>query len=303
MELKQLRSYAAVVRYGSFTKAAEMLFISQPTISAHVRQLETELGVSLILRDTRKLTVTERGWELYECAQHMIDLEENLLQSWAKDDRQILHLGASTIPSAYILPEVLPEYGRKNPGTYFVVQQGDSDEVTQGLVDGLYDLALIGAPMHQEGFVCEPFYTDRMVLITPVSEKYLTWQKKKLAVTAELLSQEDVILREQGSGSLKSAGKFLKAIGVEEEDLHVVARLNDQESIKNLVAGGMGISFISEKAAENLVGERRLLAFPLGSESARRSLYAAWPKGKSKSGSVRKLAEFIRAFYAKGTKK
>lgn len=93
MELKQLESFTAVVECESFTRAAEKLFISQPTVSAHVRALEEELHSRLIVRTTKSIQVTPRGRELYECACGMLTLRNRLTERWAKQEEQVVHLG------------------------------------------------------------------------------------------------------------------------------------------------------------------------------------------------------------------
>lgn len=294
MELKQLRSFAAVVRYGSFTRAAENTYLSQPTISTHIRALEEELNTQLLLRDTKNLQVTPRGQELYECACRMLELQDNLLQRWRQSDQHIIQLGASTIPSAYILPEVLPRYGKENPGSYFVVHQSDSRQVIEGVAGGLFDVGMSGMPCQEESIRCEPFFRDRMVLITPVSRRFLAMQSQGEQALAELL-REPIILREPGSGSQKSADRFLSQMGLRENELRVTARVNDQESIKNLVSGGLGVSIVSEKAVRDFVAEKRLLAFPLPPGSAERNLYLLLPRHAS-ADSLR-FCSFVREFY------
>lgn len=294
MELKQLRSFAAVVRYGSFTRAAENTCLSQPTISTHIRALEEELNTQLLLRDTKNLQVTPRGQELYECACRMLELQDNLLQRWRQSDQHIIQLGASTIPSAYILPEVLPRYGKQNPGSYFVVHQSDSRQVIQGVAEGLFDVGMSGMPCQDEAIRCEPFFRDRMVLITPVSRRFLALQSQGEAALPELLA-EPIILREAGSGSQKSADRFLAQMGLRESELRVTARVNDQESIKNLVSGGLGVSIVSEKAVRDFVAEKRLLAFPLPPGSAERNLYLLLPR-HANADSLR-FSAFVREFY------
>lgn len=294
MELKQLRSFAAVVRYGSFTRAAENTYLSQPTISTHIRALEEELNTQLLLRDTKNLQVTPRGQELYECACRMLELQDNLLQRWRQSDQHIIQLGASTIPSAYILPEVLPLYGKQNPGSYFVVHQSDSRQVIEGVAGGLFDMGMSGMPCQDETIRCEPFFRDRMVLITPVSRRFLALQSQGEQALPELL-REPIILRETGSGSQKSADRFLAQMGLRENELRVTARVNDQESIKNLVSGGLGVSIVSEKAVRDFVAEKRLLAFPLPSGSAERNLYLLLPRHAS-ADSLR-FCSFVREFY------
>ena len=294
MELKQLRSFAAVVRYGSFTRAAENTYLSQPTISTHIRALEEELNTQLLLRDTKNLQVTPRGQELYECACRMLELQDNLLQRWRQSDQHIIQLGASTIPSAYILPEVLPRYGKENPGSYFVVHQSDSRQVIQGVAEGLFDVGMSGMPCQDEAIRCEPFFRDRMVLITPVSRRFLALQSQGEAALPELLA-EPIILREAGSGSQKSADRFLAQMGLRESELRDTARVNDQESIKNLVSGGLGVSIVSEKAVRDFVAEKRLLAFPLPPGSAERNLYLLLPR-HANADSLR-FSAFVREFY------
>ena len=294
MELKQLRSFAAVVRYGSFTRAAENTYLSQPTISTHIRALEEELNTQLLLRDTKNLQVTPRGQELYECACRMLELQDNLLQRWRQSDQHIIQLGASTIPSAYILPEVLPLYGKQNPGSYFVVHQSDSRQVIEGVAGGLFDVGMSGMPCQDEAICCEPFFRDRMVLITPVSRRFLAMQSQGEDALPELL-HEPIILREAGSGSQKSADRFLAQMGLRETELRVTARVNDQESIKNLVSGGLGVSIVSEKAVRDFVAEKRLLAFPLPPGSAERDLYLLLPRHAS-ADSLR-FCSFVREFY------
>ena len=294
MELKQLRSFAAVVRYGSFTRAAENTYLSQPTISTHIRALEEELNTQLLLRDTKNLQVTPRGQELYECACRMLELQDNLLQRWRQSDQHIIQLGASTIPSAYILPEVLPLYGKQNPGSYFVVHQSDSRQVIEGVAGGLFDVGMSGMPCQDEAIRCEPFFRDRMVLITPVSRRFLAMQSQGEDALPELL-HEPIILREAGSGSQKSADRFLAQMGLRETELRVTARVNDQESIKNLVSGGLGVSIVSEKAVRDFVAEKRLLAFPLPPGSAERDLYLLLPRHTS-ADSLR-FCSFVREFY------
>ena len=114
-------------------------------------------------------------------------------------------------------------------------------------------------------------------MITPVNDYFLEL-KETSGLTADTISRYPIILRENGSGSLKQADSILHSLGISIEDLNIVARINDQESIKNLTASGLGISFISDKAAENFVREKRLLSFELPETSAVRSFYLIYQK-------------------------
>lgn len=297
MEFKQLESYAAVVRYKSFTKAAENLYISQPTISTHIRALEEELNVRLIMRTTKSIEVTAEGMKLYEYAVNLLELRDRMMSECAAGAKKIIHLGASTIPSAYILPEVLPKFGKMNPNAFFVINQTDSQAVVDGLTDGIYDVGLIGMPCEKDSLVCESFCRDRMVIITPVTEHFLELQQRR-ELPVEELFKEPVILREKGSGSKKSADLFLEQMGLSDSQLRISARVNDPEAIKNLVAGGLGISIISERAARNFLREKRLLKFELPEMSNTRDLYVVYRREQGSRTCVSEFVDFVHKLYS-----
>ena len=292
MDFKQLQSFVTVVQEESFTQAANKLFISQSTISTHIRQLETALNTKLILRTTKSLQITPKGRELYEYAQNILKLKERMLQACSIESQRIIHLGASTIPSAYILPKLLSDFGRLHPDIYFIIHQSDSQGIISGLKDGLFNLGFIGMSCEDSDFCCQPFCKDRMVLITPVNEHFLHYKQQKEVALTELL-REPLILREKGSGSKKMADNFLAHSGISEDELQIIARVNDQEAIKNLVASGMGISIISEKAAQNFLQEKRLLSFELPQDFSERSLYLIYRKNYLLPSYVKEFLSFI----------
>lgn len=292
MEFKQLQSFVTVVQQKSFTKAAAQLFLSQPTISTHIYQLEEELHTKLILRTTKSITITPKGRELYDYAMNILELKQRMLEACSVESKRIIHLGASTIPSAYILPRLLPEFGREHKDIYFVMNQSDSQGIIDGLKDGLFNIGFIGMECKDEEIICRPFCRDRLVLITPVNEHFLALQEEGEAAVTELL-KEPLILREKGSGSEKLAEQFLASSGLQEEKLHVVARVNDQEAIKNLVAGGLGVSLISERAAQNFLLEKRLLAFELPACLSARNTYIIYRKDYLLPSYVQEFLRFI----------
>ena len=292
MDFKQLQSFVTVVQEESFTQAAGKLFVSQSTVSTHIHQLESELNTKLILRTTKSLQITPKGRELYEYALNILELKERMIQACSIESRRIIHLGASTIPSAYILPQLLADFGKSHQDIYFIIHQSDSQGIINGLKDGLFNLGFIGMSCEDSDFCCQPFCKDRMVVITPVNEHFLQYKQQKENVLPELL-REPLILREKGSGSKKMADNFLAHSGISEDELQIIARVNDQETIKNLVAGGMGISIISEKAAHNFLQEKRLLAFELPQAFSERSLYLIYRKNYLLPSYVKEFLAFI----------
>ena len=296
MEFKQLESFVAVVKYNSFTKAAENLYISQPTISTHIRALEEELNTRLIMRTTKSIEITPEGNKLYEYAESILQLRNRMVDECTVGKKKILHLAASTIPSAYILPEALPVYGAENPENYFVIHQNNSKGVIEGILDGLFDMGLIGMQVDRENLICREFCRDEMVLITPVNEHFLEL-KDRCATASEILRQEPVILREKGSGSKKSVELFMELHGLQEEKLNVTARINDPEAIKNLVAGGFGVSIVSSRVARNFVREKRLLEFPLPGATGVRSLSVVYRADRAEDARVKEFTNFLVSRY------
>lgn len=295
MELKQLQSFCAVVEYRSFTKAAEKLYISQPTISTHIRQLEEELQTPLLIRTTKSLNITPRGMELYECADHMLNLQDNLKKHWSEEDSGIIRIGTSTIPSTYVLPEVLPAFRRAYPEVQFNIFQGDSQRVIDGLLMGSYEVGLVGAQTREESLRFVPFLRDTMVLITPVAERYRKWRE---GYTVADIVSEPLLFRQQGSGSKKWIETYIEQCGVQESELRIMARLNDQETIKSLVAGGLGISIISAKAAADFEREGKILTLPLPGRSYSRWLYLVHRKGNLCGRQTERFVRFVQSFYA-----
>lgn len=296
MDFKQLQSYIAIVKYKSFTIAAEKLGISQPTISTHIRILEEELDSQLVTRTAKNFEITPRGWELYDCAQSILKLRDDMIDRWNGNEPKTIRLGVSTIPSAYILPEILPGFEKQHGDVCFVVNQCDSRDIIQAVQKGSYDIGLVGMKTDDETLEFRQFYQDRMVLITPASERYLAMQKQEPVPLKELLS-EPMIWREEGSGSGKSAEQLLKGMGISEEEISVTAKINDQEAIKNLVSGGLGVSIISEKAVKDDLDSKRLLKFDLPGELAGRQFYLIYQKGYILRDYVEEFTNYLLEFY------
>ena len=295
MELKQLESYVAVVTYKSFTEAAKQLYISQPTISTHIQALEKELQSKLIVRTTKSIELTGRGKELYECAVKMLDLKDNLLHKWKSVDEKIIRLGVSTIPSAYILPEFLPDFCKENPEIFFHATQSDSRGIIEGVLEDQMDVGLVGLECEDEVLSCIPFCEDELVVITPVTEHFIELKKSEHPLL-ELL-KSPMILREKGSGTKVVAEQFLEKEGISKDSIHVVAYMNDTEAIKNSVMAGLGISIVSKKAANKLIEQERVLSFEFAKNSSGRKFYIIYRKDYELKSFIRTFIEYVQNYY------
>ena len=297
MEFKQLEAFVAVVDYGSFSEAARKLYLTQPTISAHIRSLEEELHARLIIRTTKKLTITTKGYQLYDSAFRILDIRNNLLENFTGSRKQIIDLAASTIPSSYLLPELLAGFGRMYPDVYFHSWQTDSSGAINRVLDGTVDLALTGQNTGDDSCVFIPFCQDNMVIATPVNDHYLNLKQKEQPVVFQDFIKDPVIIREKGSGTKKEMDIFLENAGIEPSSLNVVARMNDLESIKKSIVNGLGFSILSARSVVDLQKTKQILLFPLEESAHKRSFYIVYSKNRILKSHVRQFIHYIKEYY------
>lgn len=297
MEFKQLEAFVAVVDYGSFSEAARKLYLTQPTISAHIRSLEEELHARLIIRTTKKLTITTKRYQLYDSAFRILDIRNNLLENFTGSRKQIIDLAASTIPSSYLLPELLAGFGRMYPDVYFHSWQTDSSGAINRVLDGTVDLALTGQNTGDDSCVFIPFCQDNMVIATPVNDHYLNLKQKEQPVVFQDFIKDPVIIREKGSGTKKEMDIFLENAGIEPSSLTVVARMNDLESIKKSIVNGLGFSILSARSVVDLQKTKQILLFPLEESAHKRSFYIVYSKNRILKSHVRQFIHYVKEYY------
>ena len=273
MDFKQLRSFVAVIRYGSFTTAASKLRVSQPTVSTHIRQLEEELGMPLVLRNAKRVELTAAGYKMFDQAAAMLAMHDKMLQTMRRRERETIYLGASLMPSAYILPELLAEFAKQESDARFVITQDSSRTVLNGMLSGLYEFGFIGFDAHEDTLECIPLCKDKIVLVTANDPKFRGIDASDPEALASILKSERIIVRKAGSATREVGNRILAKLGMEESDLDVLAHLEDQESTRNLVEFGLGVALMSETAVRNRVANGRMLAFDIPDFAATRSYY------------------------------
>ncbi|MDK2807433.1 MAG: LysR family transcriptional regulator, transcriptional activator of the cysJI operon [Clostridiales bacterium] len=297
MELKQLEGFVKVVEMESFSKAAQALYLTQPTISVHIVSLEKELNTKLLDRTTKTVKTTKAGERLYEYAKSMLEIREDILQEFYQErpigDR--LLIAGSTIPSQHILPEIIPEFQKLYMNTTFSINQGDSEYVIEEILRHKVDIGFVGMKKEDSRLYYIPFYEDSLVIIAPNNEKYR--QLKEANTSLEELMKQPIILRESGSGTQRGADRFLNAKNIDARKLNIVGHMNDQEIIKRSVSNGMGISIISKKSALDYEREGKILLFDLEENKITRKLYIVFDKRKRLSRMERAFVEFCTGFY------
>ena len=299
MEFKQLEAFVAVVENKSFSEAARQLNLTQPTISAHINSLEQELNSRLLIRTTKKLTITQRGLQLYDCASNMLNMRSNIIEEFTGQNKKIIDLAVSTIPSSYLLPDILNAFTSQIPDVYFHSWQSDSLGAVARVLDGSVDLALVGNTFDEPDCCFIPFCKDKLIIATPVNEHYLQYQQKTDSGALDFSDflGEPFIMRETGSGTKKEIDRYLEKRNIPASSLRIVARMNDLEAIRKSVAGGLGISILSACSARDLADTHQILMFPLNHESATRTFYIVYSKNRILKPHVKQFLKFVKSFY------
>ncbi len=292
--LKQLEAFVAVVECGSFTAAAEKLYLAQSTISGHVSALEKDIGVPMIVRSgKRRIILTDEGRRVYTHAKSILQSCDQL--SWELEERtsQELVLAASTIPMSYLMPELIAGFALEMPQCRFTLRGGDSMRVHEQVLNGDVQIGFVGAVMNRKELNYDLLREDRLVLLAPDNDKYRTLLDS--GSFGNTLISEPLIFREMGSGTQQAVDKFLCENRIRTEDIHVVARVDNNDTILRTVSQGLGVAIVSELAARMA---QNVLILPLDGKSTVRCLYMIHAKDRRLTSS----AQAFRAFVLNRTK-
>lgn len=298
MNLKQLEAFVEVAEGGSFSKAAKNLYLTQPTISAHISALEKELEVRLFVRNTKEVSLSVEGQTLYKYASQMIDLEKRIEEEFGerrKLGKRCITIAASTIPSQYLLPKILTRFNEKYPGEQIKMIESDSARVVNQVVEHMVDIGFTGTVLEKKHCKYVPFYKDELVIITPNTEEYQLRAGNPADISWVL--EEPVIMREEGSGTKKEAEKQLRRAGIRPEQLNVIASIENQETIKNSVCRGMGISILSKLAAADKIEDGSVLAFSIPGADRGRNINVVYNKNNQLSVSAERFLKIVQEVY------
>lgn len=301
MNLKQIEAFVLVAEKESFSETAKALFLTQPTISAHISELEKELNLRLFVRDKKKVTLTEDGKNFYEYAKQvtllMKQIEEKFLAKEEEDDNAEIVIAASSVPAQYLLAEIMFRFRLRYPQRQFVIKESDSAGVAEMVRMRQADIGFTGAKVSGKRCKYIPFYKDELVVITPNEERY-RW-KQQFDSVAEWIQEEPMVLREEGSGTRKEALKILEKMGIDKDKLNVVASMGSTETVKQSVAMGMGVSVLSALAVQDVVSTGKVLGFPLGGNVGVRDIYVVYNKDFGMTSTVKNFLRVMEKLYPK----
>jgi DNA-binding transcriptional LysR family regulator len=291
MDLRQLEIFVKVAELKSFSKAAQALRLTQPTISEHIRTLEQELGVRLLDRLGRGAEATRAGQLLLSHATRMLQLQRETLQAMDSFQGRLagdLHVAASTIPGEYVLPALIGRFKEKFPDIVISLLIGDSRAVVDWVIDGRAEVAVVGARLGHRGIEYRELMPDELVVVVPVAHP---WHGKKEIALADLRA-EPMLLREQGSGTRAAFESALAQAGQDLSTFRIVGEMGSTQAIKQAVKAGVGVSVISRRAVDEDSRSGLVWCLKIRDLKVTRAFHIATHRDRSRSP----LAEAFRSF-------
>jgi DNA-binding transcriptional LysR family regulator len=293
MDTRQLAAFCAVVERKSFSQAAERLGVTQPAVSLQVRSLEKRIGRKLLDRSGRRVEPTEAGLALYRGAQRMLALEGQLIDELdAGQDGELggtLEVGASTGPGSTVVPVLLCEFQRENPGVAVSLSISDTQSVVDRVAERELELGVVGAARRHRGVVFEPFFRDEVVLACPPGHRFAG-----RSVSLEELREEPLIVMQEGAGVRQVIEDELRRVGTRLRDLEPRLELGLQESVKSAVAAGHGVTFISRTAIEADLAAGTLETARVKGLEPSREISLVRSAGRSPTRAAEAFLEFAR---------
>ncbi|MGB5157617.1 selenium metabolism-associated LysR family transcriptional regulator [Desulfobacterium sp. N47] len=294
MDLWHLKIFCKVIEQKSFSKAGESVFISQPTVSSHMRDLESYFGCRMVDRLSREAVPTKAGALLYSYAKKLLalyDEMESALSGFQGNIKGSLVIGGSTIPGEYILPGIAGSFTKTYPDIKLSLIIGDTEKIINDTVSGFIELGVVGAAKKDKRIQQEILIDDQMQLIVPSNHK---WAKKK-SVTIKMLTEEPFIIREKGSGTLKSFEQNLNKAGFDIDDLKIAAQMGSTEAVRQGIKNQVGVSILSTIAVRDNLKDGSLKALAIEGLDLNRSFYLTLSKQRSLSPLCNAFIEHMKS--------
>jgi LysR family transcriptional regulator, low CO2-responsive transcriptional regulator len=286
---RQLELFDAIARLGSFTRAAEELFLTQPTVSMQIKKLSDTVGMPLFEQVGKKIYLTDIGHELHRTCRGISEHLSNF-EMIAADMKGLkkgkLRLAVVTT-AKYFAPRLLGTFCQQYPGVEASLIVSNRERVLERLANNLDDLYILGQPPVDADVVAEAFLENMLVVIAPANHALA--RKKKIPL--ERLAQEPFLLREPGSGTRIATERLFGELGLK---LKMRMELGSNEAIKQAVIGGLGISVLSRHTLESDTPTKQFVVLDVKGFPIKRHWYFVYPAGKQLSIIARTFADHLR---------
>ncbi|MBM4180296.1 MAG: LysR family transcriptional regulator [Betaproteobacteria bacterium] len=286
---RQLEIFEAIARLGSFTRAAEELHLTQPTVSMQMKKLCDAVGTALVEQVGKKVLLTEDGRELAQASRDIFAILDRYAMSVA--ERQGLRKGRLRLmaitTASYFAPRLLGAFSKRHPGIEVSLRVTNKEQVLASMTDNLDDLYLLGTPPDEVDVVAMPIMDNPIVVLAPPDHPLAEARR----ISLERLAQEPWIMREAGSGTRKAIERLFLGRGLE---IRPRLELGSNEAIKQAILSGLGLSALSgHTLVLHQPGQFAVLdaeGFPI-----QRHWYAVYPAGRQISTVARAFLDFLLA--------
>jgi DNA-binding transcriptional LysR family regulator len=292
LDLHKLEIFETIARMRSFTRAADSLNMTQPTVSQQLAMLEVHFGTKLIERDTRRLRLTPAGEALLPYAEKLLMLSQEALevtQAAAGFADRTLRLGVGNTLAIYLLPGLLSRYQALYPSHTVRITVGNTEHLLEMVTSEVTELALVGLPAEHPGVITTPFMRDHLVVIVAPEDSWA----QRASVELEELRQRTLLTREPGSALRASVERLLGASFLSGNS---VIQLGETEAIKRSVEAGLGVALIQGIAVEREVAAGNLVALRLrGGDDSRTYVFVC--RHQPLSSAANKFVELLTPSY------
>ncbi|MDX2454711.1 selenium metabolism-associated LysR family transcriptional regulator [Desulfosarcina sp.] len=292
MDLWQLQIFCKVVDLKSFSRAGRAVHLSQPTVSSHIKDLEDHFDCRLIDRLSKEALPTQAGRLLYRYAKRMIALRDEADSAMAAFMGQVkgsLNLGGSTIPGAFVLPAIIGAFTSRFPDVNVNLSIADTRQIIEAILCGDLEMGVVGAVSTNKSILQTHLVEDEMCLVVATDHR---WSERKRVTTKQLYT-EPFIIREPGSGTLKSIQTSFSEAGLNFNELKVVARIGSTEAIRQAIKSRMGVSILSAIAVSDDVAAGKLKTLPIDGLNLKRAFYLTRHRRRSLSPLCQAFIAFI----------
>ena len=286
--------FLAVAENLSFSKAARDLFISQPAVTKHIKELEKQYRTSLFERKGNRIFLTKAGEFAYNFFKQIRTQYRNFefeLSQLNDSFKGSLRIGASSTIAQYILPQSLAAFHKSFPEIELFLFNGNSVQMEQKLIKGEIDLALVENASSHQDIKYRDFFDDEIVAVTGINSVYA----RKNSISVADLKSIPIVLREKGSGTLEVIETTLTKNKIDLAKLNILIHLGSTESIKNFLSNFDGISLVSEKAIEKELQQKQLIKIPVKALDFRRKFRVALRMGQE-SQCTKLLINFLYSY-------
>lgn len=294
MIVDTLKVFVTVVEQSNFSRAAEILNLSQPGVSLHIRNLENEFGVKLLHRSSKQVKTTEAGHILYARAKQILSQYEAASEEISLLRNEVtgsLKIGASFTIGEYILPRLLSQFVNQYPQVDVHVNIANTEEIAHGIHTHELDIGLVeGETEYPEIQLNPPFMEDEMVLITPSSHPLTSLRN----INSRMLHDLVWVFRESGSGTRAFSDQFIENLGLRVKRSFV---FNSSQGVKEAVIAGLGVAMLSRLVIHKELESGNLQSIQINEQRLSRNFYVLQdPKSSLDTMAVKMFIQKLRQF-------